>query len=59
MGLPEGLLGPKIMKSTTELGERQKEVLKRVSGGIKIPIGLIGKMGPAEGSLEGSKGPIL
>ena len=59
MGPQKGLFGPKRVNSTTELGERLKEVLERASGGIKIPIGPNRKMGPAEGPLEGSKGPIL
>ena len=53
MGPQKGLLGPKMVKSTTELGERQKEVLKRASGGVKIPIGPNRKMGPAEGLWRG------
>ena len=58
MGPQKGPFGPKMVKSTTELGKRQKEVLKRASGGVKIPIVLIGKMGPAEGLWRGQKGPI-
>ena len=46
MGPQKGLFGPKMVKSTTGLGERQKEVLKRASGEVKISIVLIGKMGP-------------
>ena len=52
MGPQKGLFGPKRVKSTTELGERQKEVLKRVSGGVKIPIGPNRKNGSCRRALE-------
>ena len=44
-----------MVKSTTELGERRQEVLKRASGGVKIPIVPNRKMGPAEGLWRGKK----
>ena len=51
-------MGPKMVKSTTELGERHKEVLKRASGGSKIHVfrtSLIRKMA-LEGSKKGQNG---
>ena len=44
-----------MVKSTTGLGMRLKEVLKRASGGVKIPIVLIGKWVLRKGSGEGKK----
>ena len=44
-----------MAKSTTELGGRQKEVLKRASGRVKIPIVLIGKWVLRKGLWRGKK----
>ena len=48
-------MGPKMVKSTTGLGQGLKEVLKRASGGVKILLALIGKWVLRKGSGEGKK----